>query len=239
MKIVVCIRSLNEQDNIEKCCRAYAQFCDLILVADGGSIDDTVDIAKEMPKTLVRNYDVRVECANGIWRNPDYLHLQFLWDWAIAEGADWIISQDCDQRPNKFLKQDARIIMEDTDKDFLLATQIFLWGEDKYCPGLSNQGGWMQGLWAWRANINLRVIDDMPHFLFSFDGITALDLDKLPDKCERILPPYCYIHYGWESEAKTQAHINYYKKSKLIEGMLHPLIFGGAPEPLLDWMVEA
>lgn len=239
MKIIATIRSLNEQDNIEKCCKSYAEFCDLILVADGGSVDNTVDIAKAMPKTIVKNYDERVKCKHGIWRNPDYLHLIFLWDWALAEGADWIISQDCDQRPNKFLKQDARIIMEDTNKDFILATQIYLWGQDQYFPHLSNQGGWtMQGLWAWRANINLKVIDNMPHFLFSFDSINSIDLNQLSHRCERILPPYCYLHMGWETPEKTDAHVEYYRKSGLIDNMTHPRDFAGTPEPLLDWMIE-
>ena len=238
MKIIATIRTLNEEDNIEKCCRSYAQFCDKVLIADGGSIDKTVEIAKEMPKTLVRNYDVRVNCKKHIWRNPDYLHLQFLWDWAQEEGADFIISQDCDQRPNKFLKQDARVIFEDMTTDFLLATQIYLWGEDQYFPNLSNQGGWIQGLWAWRANINLKAVDNMPHFLFSFDGISSINLDTLYGRTQRIQPPYCYMHYGWPTEEKTQAHMAYYQNSGLIKGMRHPKDFGGAPEPLLDWMVE-
>jgi len=237
-KIIACIRTLNEQDNIEKCCQSYAPFCDKILIADGGSVDNTVDIAQEMPKTLVRNYDVRVNCKKHIWRNPDYLHLQFLWDWAQEEGADWIISQDCDQRPNKDLKNDARFFMEHSEKDFILATQIYLWGEDQYFRQLSNQGGWMQGLWAWRANINLKVIDNMPHFLFSFDGVASINLDQLPHRCERILPPHCYMHYGWPTEEKTLAHMKYYHDSGLIKGMRHPKDFGGDPEPILPWMVE-
>jgi len=198
-----------------------------------------VFLASQYPKVKIRNYDVKVECANGIWRNPDYLHLMFLWDWAIEEGADWIISQDCDQRPNKFLKQDARIIMEDMKEDFLLATQIYLWGKEQYFPELSNHGQWIQGLWAWRANINLRVIDKMPHFEFSFDGNKSIDINTMPNRCHRILPPYCYMHYGWQTEEQVDKHLEYYRKSKLIEGMVHPLDFGGRLAPILDWMQES
>lgn len=236
MKIIATIRTLNEKANIEKCCQAY-QFCDKILVADGGSTDNTKDLALQYPKVQVRDYLEKVQCDNGIWRNPDYLHLRFLWDWAIEEGADWIISQDCDQRPNKFLKQDARSIMEEMSEDFLLATQVYLWGNDQYFPGLSRPGHlWMQGLWAWRANINLKVIDKMPHFEFSFDGKKAIDINK--QRVHRILPPYCYMHFGWQSEEQTDAHVDYYRKSGLIKGMRHPLEFAGKPQPLEDWMIE-
>ena len=238
MRIIATIRTLNEEDNIEKCCKSYAEFCDLILIGDGGSTDRTIEIAEQMPKTKVGFFLEKVECANGIWRNPDYKHLMFLWDWAIAEGADWIISQDCDQRPNKFLKQDARIIFEDMKKDFLMATQIYVWGKDYYFPELSGKDtGWMQGLWAWRANINMKVIDKMPHFEFSLDGNTSFDVDKL-NRHEKLLPPYCYLHLGWQTEEQTNAHIEYYKKSELIKDMLHPINFGGRLEPLEDWMVE-
>ena len=108
-RIIACIRAYNEQERIEKCCQAY-QFCDKILIADGSSTDATVKIAMEQPKTVVRDYPVKVQCRNGIWRNPDGPHLNFLWDWARDEGADWIISQDCDQRPNLYLKQQPSIV---------------------------------------------------------------------------------------------------------------------------------
>jgi len=237
IKIVACVRTFNEHDHIEKFINAY-QFADVILVADGGSTDDTVAIAESMPKTIVRNYGVKVECKNGIWRNPDGPHLQFLYDWALEEGADWIISQDCDQRPNKYLKERARDIFTNSNKDFIMATQIYLWGQDKYFPDLSRHGTtWQQGLWAWRANINLRVINKMPHFEFSFDGLKSIDLEQ-SGRDEHILPPCCYMHYGWETMEKTIDHVEYYKNSGLIPGMLFPTKFGGKPETLESWMIE-
>ena len=240
MKLVATIRTFNEEANIEKCCKSYAEFCDLVLIADGGSTDRTVEIAESMPKTKVLQYLEKVECKNGILRNPDGPHLQFLWDHAIEEGADWIISQDCDQRPNKFLKQDARKIMEDTKKDFILVTQIFLWGSGFYFPLLSSTGNndWWQGLWAWRANINLKVINKMPHFEFSFDGHKSIDLNQMDNRCERTWPPYCFMHYGWQSEAKVEAQVEYYETSGLISGIRHPLSYGGKLDVLADWMIE-
>lgn len=237
MKIIACCRSYNEHDNIEKFCNAF-QFADKILVADGGSEDDTVAIAERMPKVKVREFPLKVECANGIWRNPDGPHLQFLYDWALEEGADWTICQDCDQRPNFFLKRDARDIFEGLHKDFLMVTQIYLLGNDMYFPRMSKGGDeWQQGLWAWRSEINLKVIDKMPHFEFSFDGVNSFDVPKL-GRHQSIQPPYCFLHFGWETPAKIDNKVKYYRDSKLIPQMEHPLNFGGTPLPLESWMIE-
>lgn len=238
MKIVTCIRTYNEEFNIRQCCEAY-QFTDAILIADGGSTDKTKEIASTYPKVSVRDYEVKVKCQGGIERNPDGPHLQFLYDWALEEGADWIISQDCDQRPNYALKRDARGIFEESDRDFILVTQLFLWGNDHYFPELSGADrGWpMQGLWAWRANINMKVIDHMPHFEFSYDGKTAIDLDRSP-RSQRLLPPYCFMHFGWPTPERVIQHVDYYRKSGLISGMIHPLMAGGNLADLPEWAHE-
>ena len=238
MKIITTVRTLNESTHIEKFCKSYSEFADQILVADGGSTDNTVLIAKEFPKVKVRPYWKKVKCEGGIWRNPDGPHIQFLIDWAIREGADWIVHQDCDQRPNKYLKEEIRKILSETDKDFIMVTQIFFWGIDMYLPKLSKaRDDWMQGLWAWRANAGIKIIDKMPHYTFSLDGEHDLDLDK-SGRDLRILPPKCFMHFGWPTEERVQAHIEYYRNSGLIEGMAHPLQFGGAPSIIKDWMIE-
>lgn len=241
MNITVCIRTLNEMENIDKCIDAYP-FANKILVADGGSTDGTFELVNDMKhydiRIKARHYEVKVECQNGIFRNPDGPHLQFLYDWALEEGADWIISQDCDQRPNYLLKQDARDIFSKSDKDFILVTQLFLWGKDKYFPEMSGADhGWMQGLWAWRANINMKVIDRMPHFEFSYDGNVAIDLDRSP-RSQRLLPPYCFMHYGWPTPEKVIQHVDYYRKSGLIPGMSNPLSSNGSLADLPEFAHE-
>jgi glycosyltransferase involved in cell wall biosynthesis len=237
MKFIATVRTYNEAEHIEKFCQSYSQFVDEVLVADGGSDDRTKELASKYPKVKIRDYPVKVECQNGILRNPDGPHIQFLIDWAQEEGADWIVHQDCDQRPNKFLKEDIRKILEETDKDFILVTQIFLWGSNQYFRSMSNQGsGWMQGLWAWRANINMKIIDKMPHYEFSYDGVKSIDIDR-SNKILRTQPPYCFLHFGWESAEKTQKHVEYYRNSGLIPNMTHPL-HNGTPISLESWMVE-
>lgn len=236
MKIIATVRTLNEAKRIGKFCEAYS-FADKILVADGGSTDDTIELASTFPNVNIRHYTKKVKLANGVYRNPDGPHIQFLVDWAMDEGADWIIHQDADQRPNKHLKQDVRNVLEKSEKDFIQVTQIYVYERDNYFKKMSFQDGiWLQGLWAWRANINLKIIDKMPHYEFSFDGKNSIDINKT-DRFENILPPYCFLHYGWETEKQLQDHIAYYRNSGLMQ-MNHPTEWYGQPEPLLDWMIE-
>jgi hypothetical protein len=248
MKLVALIRTLNESHRIERCCWAY-QFCDEILIADGGSTDNTVELALKWPKVKVRPFTIRVECEGGIWRNPDGAHLNFLYDWAHEEHADWIISQDCDQRPNVHLKRDARKLMEETDRDFILATQIFLWKNTMYFPNMSLtshvyghrpdlEGNWSHGIWAWRASINLRAIDKMPHYEFSIDGGKTSILPEKWEMDRTIDPPYCFLHFGWETDEMVEKMVKYYRDSKLIPAQKYPLDFCGHPLPLEPWMVE-
>jgi hypothetical protein len=238
MKIVSSCRTLNEERHIEQWCKSYSEFADVLLIADGGSTDNTIELASKYPKVQIRNYDVRVEMKDGSFRNPDGPHVQFLVDWATEIGGDWIIHQDCDQRPNEILREYARELLEWTDKDFVQITQIFLWGKDKYFHNLSFMGGkWAQGLWAWKLSTGLKILDRMPHYMFSLDGQEPTDINKTGRELN-VQPPYCFLHCGWQTEEETQAHIKYYRDTGLIPDMAHPLQFGGEPVPLLDWMVE-
>lgn len=240
MKIIATVRTKNEEKHIRQYCESYSEFADAILIADGGSVDNTIRIALEYPKVEVKDYPVTVTLADGSIRNPDGPHVQFLVDWATEIGGDWIVHQDCDQRPNKFLKQDIRDILSVADYDYLQVTQIYLWGKEQYFPNLSFMGGaWQQGLWAWRLSTGLKILDCMPHYWFSLNGKEPTDINKLDrNKVKNILPPYCFMHFGWQTEDETMKHVQYYRQTKLIPDMAHPLGFGGKPEPLLDWMIE-
>jgi glycosyltransferase involved in cell wall biosynthesis len=242
MKIAACCRTYNETLHVKKFCEAYQDIADIIVIADGGSTDDTVPIALTMPKTIVKEYNVKVECKNGILRNPDGPHIQFLVDSAIELGADWIIFQDCDMRPNKHLKENGRQVFIDAEnlgKDFIMITQVFLWENTQFFPNMSLFGDhWAQGLWAWRAGVGMKIIDKMPHFEFSYDGTKSIDFDNVNGKDYRVQPPFAYLHFGWEDMIKATEHADYYRKSGLIPGMAHPLSIGGKLQPITEWMVE-
>ena len=58
MRVIVLARTLNEERNIARFCRCYAR-ADAILVADGGSTDRTVDIARQFENVEVRQFRER------------------------------------------------------------------------------------------------------------------------------------------------------------------------------------
>jgi len=238
MKLFACIRTLNEADHIEDFCKCYS-FVDRILIADGGSTDNTVLLAEQFPNVTVKNYLVKVECRNGIWRNPDGPHIQFLIDWAEAEGADWIIFQDCDHRLNINLKRDLYGILESCKKDFIFATQIFMWKQKQWFPDMSVRNDkFMAGLLGWRANRHIKIINAMPHFGFSFDGKTMTNFSQLEHNEVLPCPPYCFMHFGWDTDEMVAKQVGYYRTSGLIPNMIDPKDMGGIPASLEEWMVE-
>ncbi len=63
--IIAMVRTRNEEMNIGAFCESYQGIADKILVADGGSNDDTVEIALGYPKVKVRNFTERTEMKKG------------------------------------------------------------------------------------------------------------------------------------------------------------------------------
>jgi len=239
MKLSVCTRTYNEEHRVEKFCASAAEYADKILIADGGSTDRTVELASAMPKVEVRPFHKQVECANGIMRNPDGEHIQFLIDWAEQEG-DWLMVMDCDHRLNRNFKDVIRERLETSTKDFIMGLQIFMWGHNQYFPRMSApDGSYVYGQMGWRTSVKVKMVCKMPHFEFSMDGKKPFYVDRdFPNRREIFAPPCGFLHFGWETEEMVQNHIKYYRNSGLIEEMKHPRDFGGALSSIQDWMVE-
>ena len=240
-KIVTIVRTKNEERNIGKFCDAY-QFCDSILVADGGSTDKTIEIAKSYPKVQVREFSERVQLANGHWRNPDYKHIQFLIDWAkYEEKADWIIFDDCDMRPNFLLRKYARQLLENclSSSRFFLVTALYVWDRLYYFPNHSkpyDRINWVPSLWAFRTDFDLFTLDRFPHFEFSYDGHHGIDLNDGPSS--KVFPPFCRLHFTWETEEICNKHVGMYRDSGLIPNMDYPKGACGPIEELPEWAKE-
>ncbi|KKK75622.1 hypothetical protein LCGC14_2871880, partial [marine sediment metagenome] len=219
-------------------CHAYilSGLADQVLVADGGSDDDTVAIAEGLSGVKVAEYSGQVFGVSGSnWRNPHGEHINFLIDWASAEGADWIIFDDCDGVPNRLLQKRGREYLEESNCGYALAVRIYFWGSDQWFPELSKDraGSWMAGLWAWRANKDLRA-DEANPWKHGFNRLFPLgvsDKDVLG-----ILPPAALIHRPWPTEEKAQEKLEFYKGTGQHPGMQHPKIFGGRSEPIVEWM---
>ena len=226
LKIVVIVRTLNEQRNIEPFCSSYV-WADKVLVADGGSTDNTVEFASLYDFVEVRTFpDIREK--NGHHFNPQGEHLNFLIDWAIKEEkADWIIFDDCDCLPNYALKERGRLLIETAnynDYEAVFLYRLYIWGPNNYFPQLNEPG---QSLWAWRANANIRG---------AINNETALHVMNIPPPEKRfyIEPPICLLHYSWPDEKAVRAKMEYYRavEERDIES---PLVFAGPLEELPDY----
>ena len=235
MKIVTIVRTLNEEANIEQFCKSHS-FSDLILVADGGSSDKTVEYAEKFDNVKVRAFTERVELENGYWCNPDWKHRNFMIDWAKEEGADWIIMDDADTNPNYLLARYAREIFELSDYNYVQAVQLYMWGKEHYLPKMSqlNAGEFQPGLWAWKASANLRTAGEIPHYYFVYGNSTDM-IDFVTKKSTNLLPPYCRLHNNCPDVETTNRKLKYYRESGLMPGIRHPFEYGGALEPLPEW----
>jgi glycosyltransferase involved in cell wall biosynthesis len=239
VRIIAIVRARNEARHIGLHCKHH-DFADKILVADGGSEDNTIEIAEQFPNVTVRDFPIVDILPGGYKRNPDYKHINFLIAWAEEEGADWIVMDDCDTNPNYLLREEAREIMEHAEHPYVLAVQIALWGKTQYFPKLSKPGGgdWQGGIWAWKAEKKLRTYGDPPHFMFKSivesDANVMVDFSKEPHV--DLFPPYCRIHAVWENKELVGSHIEMYRESNLIAGMQPPEAWAGSPALLDEWI---
>jgi glycosyltransferase involved in cell wall biosynthesis len=237
MKIIVIARTRNEEENIERFCKAY-QWADKILVADGGSRDNTVSIAKTFENVEVRDYSVFIQMDNGIIRTPHGSHLNFLIDWAFIENeADWVICDDCDCFPNYEVKNNVRVLMESTDKNYVYITRLYLWKDEGYFPNLSkpNTDDYVPSIWAWKRETQLRFRADR---VSSHESHQELSFIPHPLQILNLMPPYALLHCPWQTEEMVERKLAFYRLSGQIKNMQHPLHFGGPLEPLPEWAVE-
>jgi len=236
MKIVVIVRTRNEERNIERFCKSY-QWADKILVADGGSDDNTIEIAKSCPKTAVRLFETRKKMKRGLWRNPEAAHINFLIGWAGEERADWIIFDDADCFPNYKLKQDGRSLFDDSsvgaENSFIYAVKIYFWGSNQHFMRLAQPvqpGKWEPTIWAWRASIGLQAKDtDMAYQFIPYPSV---------DERKNLLPPYGLLHHSWPNLEETKKKMDFYRLSGQIPAMKSPLHFGGPLSEPPEWARE-
>ncbi len=92
MKLTVIIIALNEQEMIGGAIES-ADFADQVIVADGGSIDKTVEVAKKHGAEVVAINQTEIDFSD--WRNKAIKHAQH----------DWVLYLDSDERITEELKE--------------------------------------------------------------------------------------------------------------------------------------
>lgn len=224
MKIVLTLKSRDEEKNIQNVLDSY-DWVDQILLADGGSVDRTVEIASKNPKVVVRDFHEKYYRDDGSWRNHEGKHLNFLFQWAEDEKADWIIHEDCDGTINSNLMRDARRILEESVADTVYACRLYVYGKDKHFKKMSFiNDQWQTSIWAWRVSLGIRAEEVQRH-------ITINNLDRYTK--QEILPPYCLLHNFAPDEETIMRKVNEYKVEA--PTAVHPREIYGEPELLPDW----
>ena len=97
-KIVVIVRTHNEQKNLNRFVLAYYDWVDRILVEDDESSNNTylLDIKERYgDKVFVRYYNGQRVERNGVSRAIHHKQLNGLIEWAEECNTDWIIHDDC------------------------------------------------------------------------------------------------------------------------------------------------
>lgn len=245
MKIVAITRTRDEEWNIIPFLKGHKDYVDSILIADGGSVDSTKEriakYARGLPEGFVklRDFTERVEFKDGVWHNPEGKHINFLIDWAMEEGADWIVFDDTDNWPNKALRLQARSLIEAAETQIIKAVRVYWWGTEGCFPGMSSSGyldggrmvytQWTPCLWTWRADAGIRCRDE-DVFQYAF----TKDIEVM--SCTNLMPPLCLNHHAWPDietvERKHQHYIAIQPKTQ------YPPMFAGRMEPIPDWARE-
>lgn len=230
MNIIAVCRTRNEERNIERFCREYLKIADRVLIADGGSEDRTVEIAREFDRVDVRPFHERVY-REGVWRNPQGEHINFMIEWAEGEGADWIIYDDCDSVPNRDLKRFMNSYFESVDlgiqegADMIAVRRLYLYKDLGHFPQMASVG---HAVWAWYADIEVRADESDPwHHHMDF---------PVSDRIIFVDEPACLLHYSWPDDEEIQRKAAFYEVAKDTHNW-HPREFGGPLAPLPEWAV--
>lgn len=219
MKVVVLVRTHNEEANIERFCKAYS-FADRILISDFLSTDDTVKIALTFPNVRVCTFQ---ETVAGFYSHEPK-HINQLIDWGIQEGADWLIYDDADCAPNSVLQEDIRRIMERNDCSRIMLYRLYIYMMDRYFPHMNEPG---QSFWAWKpGEVNVRANESLD------PREQNLMIPPMDDMTKCLPTPYCDLHFFFRDEEHLQQKLAWYERKG--QPQRHPTEWGKL-EPLPVW----
>lgn len=225
MKIVVIGRTKNEERNIRRFIEGYQDWVDEILIADGRSTDQTLDIIAEYPAVKMRPFTETFVAASGIIRNPQGKHVNFLIQWAIEREADWIIFDDVDCFPTQALQEQGRTIIEGSPHNYIYFHRMYCYLEDQWFPSLNDAG---HALWAWKAG-HLWA-DEQDPLRLSFSKTR-----KIPQGQRLKLDfPLAGLHCTWPTEEEIQRKMKFYKACWDTH-VPHPTESFGTLEKLPEW----
>jgi len=233
MKIIATCRTRNDEKIIGRYCEAYQNIADTILIADGGSTDRTVEVAQSYPKVEVIHFTEQMAVKNGIVINPQGRHVNFLFEAAIKRGADWITFDDSDCVPNFMLQDDARRYLKEAEEPALFLRRVYFWGDEHIFPRLHAPN---TSLWAFRSNVSVKADESDPWHL-TMRWASDKNLINLRPEAKHIDLPHCLLHFSWPSPEEAEAKVNWYRRSGVQPGCVHPRGWAGPLEGA-EWFMR-
>lgn len=226
-KIVCVTRTLNEESNIERFCDAYRDFNNII-ICDGGSTDNTLELARQFPNTDIHHFPRIQYLPNGMPFNPEGAHTSFAIETAKRYNPDWLFFDDCDSVPNPFLQSNARFLLKEHPYPAIFVQRVYAWHDGQsYFPEMTRG----YALWGWKPK-EIEIHGDTSCVLHP-------KLDGVPCSKENVwnLPiSSALIHFSWNSEQEVARKMEFYSAQGRPES--HPLRRCGRLEQLKNWMVD-
>jgi len=221
MKVVVCVRTRDNADIIGRFCYCY-RWADRILIADGGSVDNTKQIASTYSNVEVMDFPIK-EVYGERWRNPFGKHFNFLMAWARSENPDWIIFDDSDCVPSSELQVYGKSFLV-SYVDAVYVERIYIKGDTQYYPQMNEPGA---SLWAWKASSDVYADEEVENKLYNIPSENVMTL----------YPPYGLLHYFYPDEKTIQGKLDLYKATGELGNVpLHPNEHMGQLKPIEGWM---
>lgn len=98
-KLTVLVPCKNEERNIRDCLRSVRDIADELLVADSGSTDRTMEIAREFGARIIQR---------------EYVNSADFKNWAIPQAAhNWVMVVDADERVTPGLAREVRRVLDE------------------------------------------------------------------------------------------------------------------------------
>jgi glycosyltransferase involved in cell wall biosynthesis len=226
VNIVVAVRCLNEEKNIERFLHGY-DFADSIVVSDGGSTDDSLNLLSKNKKVIIHNYDVVEKFPTGCSWNPDNPHINFVLEKAKKLSPDWLILDDMDDVPTYTLRRNARKVLEHTSKSQVNAFRLYMWGDREFFPYMNRDFDKdYLALWAWRPDELDIYADEQKHHA-TYRGISS--------DYEELKVPMALLHKSWHPDT-IDDKVKWYNSVGIKTS--HPFNFAGKPKRLPPWAKE-
>src|SRR5215813_2588054 len=120
-KLTVLIPCKNEIKNIRPCIESVRTIADEILVADSGSTDGTLEVARSLARRVIER---------------EYIHSGNFKNWAIPQAAHpWVLIVDADERVTPELAAEIKDVLNSPAADgYRILRRNFMFGREiKHC----------------------------------------------------------------------------------------------------------